>query len=90
MNNLGRKLISGIVVAKYFSAPAHDHDQLAYLPSQYISERIKDEGIEAIMYPSVLDSGGNNIAFFSPDHAICKSVKTVTVNSVNYEFKNNA
>lgn len=90
INDFSKMLISGIVVAKYFSAPAHDHDQLAYLPSQYISERIKDKGIQAIMYPSVLDASGKNIAFFSPNDSICESVKTVTVSNVNYEFKNNA
>jgi len=81
------QLVSSIVNSHYFSAPAHDHDALAYLTSQYISERFKSSGIQAILYPSVLHGAGKNVAFFSPNAAKCNSVNLFKINSVKYNYK---
>ena len=80
------QLVSSIINSHYFSAPAHDHDALAYLASQYISERFKSNGIQAILYPSALHGTGKNVAFFSPNVTKCNSVNLFKIDNVKYYF----
>ncbi len=80
------QFVSSSINAHYFSKPAHEHDELAYLTSQYIAERFKSVGIQAIIYSSVLHSTGKNIAFFSPNVTKCNNVNIFKINSVEYKF----
>jgi RES domain-containing protein len=59
-----RELISWM-----FSAPFDPRDDTAYVPTQYLAERIKREGIDGIMYDSALNPDGYNIAFFDTTSA---------------------
>lgn len=59
--------INSIFINKlFFSAPAHEKDDLAYITSQFISERFKIMGADGILYPSVLNENGLNICLFNP------------------------
>ncbi|NTS77536.1 RES family NAD+ phosphorylase [Catenovulum sp. SM1970] len=80
------QIISSVLTKHYFSAPAHNNDDHAYLASQYIAEKFKAYGIEALMYPSVLDDNGMNICFFSTDIAACENVNIRSIKSVIYEY----
>lgn len=84
---VANQLISSILTQQYFSAPAHNHDDHAYLASQYISEKFKLYGIEALIYPSVLDEGGMNVCFFSTDIATCNNVDVASIKRVTYEYE---
>ena len=86
---LANQLISSILIQKYFSAPAHNHDEHAYLASQYIAEKFKSFGIEALIYPSVLDDEGMNVCFFSTDIATCEAVNIASIKRVTYEYESN-
>ncbi|WP_395375792.1 RES family NAD+ phosphorylase [Marinicella sp. W31] len=82
----GQALVSQLLTAHYFSQPTHNSDEHAYLASQYISEKIKLMGVDAIAYPSVLNSEGKNICFFSLEDATCSSVEEVNIDNVSYSF----
>ena len=70
----------------FFAAPAHEHDKLSYITSQFIAERFKNLGADGILYPSVLSEDGLNICIFEPSNAkIQNVVKKVTVRKVTIE-----
>jgi RES domain-containing protein len=48
-----------------FSAPFDPRDDTAYIPTQYIAERIKGAGFDGIIYDSALNAKGYNIALFN-------------------------
>ena len=84
----GALIRSEIINSIYFSAPAHQEDKLAYLPSQYISELFKSRGIEGLQYKSVLHEGGVNLVLFDPSYASCKQTQALRVNAVSYDAEN--
>jgi RES domain-containing protein len=45
--------------------PAHRDDRWAYLGTQYVAERLKDQGIHGILYTSSMRPAGTNVALFS-------------------------
>jgi RES domain-containing protein len=63
-----RELISWM-----FRAPFDPRDDTAYVPTQYLAERIKREGIDGITYDSALNSNGYNVALF--DTASAKTIR---------------
>ncbi|MBL4815104.1 MAG: RES family NAD+ phosphorylase [Shewanella sp.] len=70
----------------FFAAPAHEHDNLSYITSQFIAERFKSLGADGILYPSVLSDEGLNICIFEPSNAeIQNGVEKVTVHKVTIE-----
>ena len=87
IETLANDMILKSINAKYFSTPAHAHDDYAYLPSQYIAEKLKIMGIQGIKYPSVLSESGYNICLFLPDKAEFKISEVINVKGVSYTFK---
>jgi RES domain-containing protein len=53
-----------------FSTPFDPRDDTAYIPTQYLAERIKGAGFAGIIYDSALNSGGYNVTFFDVNAAI--------------------
>jgi len=47
-----------------FSAPFDPRDDAAYIPTQYLAERIKSAGFAGIIYDSALNAGGYNVTLF--------------------------
>ena len=70
------------VVAGLFSIPFDARDDTAYIPSQYLAERIKRTGYHGIQYTSSLYEGGYNVAFFDTGLAIPLQVKVMRVESI--------
>lgn len=70
-----------------FSVPHHPEDSLSYVPTQYLSEVIKNAGYDGIRYPSALNSGGWNLALFDTKAAEYRSRKKVRVTDVKYQVE---
>lgn len=72
-----------------FSAPFDPKDDLAYIPTQYLAEKIKASGVDGIIYDSALCDVGFNLLLFKEDtvkpigstHAIVKAMSA----TVQYE-----
>lgn len=79
-----RELISWI-----FSAPFDPRDDTAYVPTQYLSERIKGAGFDGIIYDSALDPNGFNVTLFDTEAAepICRELATVRSIKVMASFQ---
>ena len=79
--------INSIFINKlFFSAPAHEKDDLAYITSQFISERFKIMGADGILYPSVLNENGLNICLFNPSLVELRGgIRKSTVRAVKIE-----
>jgi len=52
-----------------FSAPFDPRDDTAYIPTQYIAERIKGAGFDGIIYDSALSADGYNVTLFNVESA---------------------
>lgn len=52
-----------------FSAPFDPRDDTAYIPTQYIAERIKGAGFDGIIYDSALSADGYNVTLFNAESA---------------------
>ncbi|MFK7700367.1 RES family NAD+ phosphorylase [Pseudomonas caspiana] len=68
----------------YFASPAHNADRLAYLPSQYLAELFKSEGMDGLEYGSVLHRNGENLALFDVSIAECLDVELHSISEVHY------
>ncbi len=77
------------LITYYFSMPIDPRDDISYIPIQYISERIKKEGFDGIMYDSALDKDGYNICLFNPPKASPKKRFSVSVTDISHEMKTN-
>lgn len=81
MENIWRELI-----AHLFSMPFDPRDDIAYIPTQYISERIKKEGFDGIIYDSALNEDGFNLCLFDVGIAKANKRSKVTVNSMDIKM----
>ncbi|MEK0266642.1 RES family NAD+ phosphorylase [Stenotrophomonas rhizophila] len=85
MVDVFRDVLNSVPLSKYyFATPAHSADRLAYLPSQYLAELFKSEGVDGIEYGSVLNRNGENLALFDTSAAECVGVELHLVEEVNY------
>jgi hypothetical protein len=70
-----------------FSRPISQSDSfLKYLPLQYLSERLKMEGLDGIAYKSSLSEDGHNIAIFDPQNVKCVACRMFDIKRVKYEY----
>lgn len=71
-----------------FSKPISPNDSpLKYLPTQYLSEKLKTEGYDGVAYRSSLSQEGYNIALFDPQKAKCVSCRMYEIKRVKYGFE---
>lgn len=66
-----------------FSAPFDPRDDTAYVPTQYIAERVKASSFDGLAYDSALHEGGYNVALFDPTVAVAVAWRTAKVTSVS-------
>jgi RES domain-containing protein len=52
------------VMAQTLATPQHPNDELAYIPTQYFAEKFKRQGLDGIIYFSVLHEPGSNLVLF--------------------------
>lgn len=71
-----------------FSEPISPNDfSLKYLPTQYLSEKLKIEGYDGVAYRSALSEEGYNIVLFDPQNAKCVSCRMYEVKRIKYDFE---
>lgn len=71
-----------------YSRPISPNDSpLKYLPTQYLSEKLKIEGYDGIAYKSSLNQGGHNITLFDPEKAKCVGCRMFDIEQIKYEFR---
>ena len=71
-----------------FSKPVSPSDSpMKYLPTQYLSERLKMEGYDGIAYKSSLSQDGYNIALFDSLKTKCVSCRMFEVKQVKCEYE---
>ena len=76
------------LVAKLFSTPFDKRDETAYIPTQYLRERIKNEGFDGILYDSALRPEGYNVALFDKNNAQIRGeeIYVTEVKSITYKI----
>ena len=72
-------------VGKHFSIP-NTGDDFQYLPTQFLSEEIKNMGFDGLRFRSSLHNGGINIVLFSADYCKALSSNIVQVNNIKLEI----
>jgi hypothetical protein len=71
-----------------FSKPISPNDSpLKYLPTQFLSEKLKTEGYDGVAYKSSLNEKGYNIALFDPQKAQCISCRMYEIKKMTYDFE---
>jgi len=72
-----------------FSAPFDPRDDTAYIPTQYLAERIKGAGFDGIIYDSSLSSTGYNVTLFDKSSAkpVARELAHVNCIVVDANFK---
>ncbi|KOS64642.1 RES family NAD+ phosphorylase [Lysinibacillus agricola] len=81
-SNNFRKMISLL-----FSTPyAPDDTELEYIPTQYITELIKNKGFDGVKYRSAMNFGGENICIFSASNFDISITKEIKITGIKYDF----
>ncbi len=75
------------LIAYMFSMPFDPRDDTAYMPTQYVTERIKKEGFDGILYDSALNKDGYNVTLFDSKVANSGKLFKVEVADISYELK---
>lgn len=71
-----------------FSRPISPNDSpLKYLPTQFLSEKLKTEGYDGIAYRSSLNEDGYNIALFDPQKAKCIESHIYEIKKITYDYE---
>lgn len=71
-----------------FSRPISPNDSLLkYLPTQFVSEKLKTEGYDGVAYRSSLNEKGYNIALFDPQKAKCINCRMYKIKKMTYDFE---
>lgn len=68
-----------------FAAPFDPRDDTAYVPTQYIAERMKASQFDGLIYDSALHEGGYNVALFDPTLAAGVHRKKAKVRSLSVQ-----
>ena len=70
------------LISWMFTHPFDPRDDTAYVPTQYLSERIKGEGYDGILYDSSLNPNGYNVTLFDSSFVTGTNRSMATVNSI--------
>jgi RES domain-containing protein len=76
------------LITRMFSVPFDPRDDTAYIPTQYLAERIKGAGFSGIIYDSSLNTDGYNVTLFDVKraNAIRRKKSRVTAAKVEARF----
>ncbi|SDG85191.1 RES family NAD+ phosphorylase [Microbacterium pygmaeum] len=58
-----------------------------YIPTQYLCEMAKSLSFDGVLYSSSQRPGGRNVVLFNVDDAVCESVQTVVITSIEAEWE---
>jgi len=82
--NVAGEAAAILVLTKSFERPGHEESEIEYVPTQFLSSIFKSLGFHGIIYSSLMNSSGHNVALFDPSFAIGEAVDLYDVNSVSY------
>lgn len=71
--------------AYMISRPVHRDDASAYLGTQYLAQGLRSKGVKGLLYSSLLNPGGANLALFAEHRLTGVSVALHEVRSVTYD-----
>ncbi len=75
-------------ISQEIAKPLRRQDsELDYLPTQYISDYIKEQGFDGVEYSSTMREGGINIALFNSDEYKCTKATVYQIKSISYDEK---
>ncbi|HQW57751.1 MAG TPA: RES family NAD+ phosphorylase [Gammaproteobacteria bacterium] len=75
-------------INNYFSKPISPNDSpLKYLSTQFLSEKLKNEGYDGIGYKSSLNDDGYNVVLFNSQQVKCIKCGIYEIKKLNYEFE---
>lgn len=75
------------VISEEFSKPIRpDSKELSYLPTQFIAEYFRNNGLDGVRYESAVHKDGKNIAFFDVGALDITRSKIVKVTKIDYGF----
>lgn len=75
-------------INNYFSKPISPNDSpLKYLPTQFLSEKLKTEGYDGIGYKSSLNDEGYNVTLFNSQQAKCIKCGIYQIKKLKYDFE---
>ncbi len=72
-------------LAYEFSRQNKEKDELSYLPTQYLSEYIKQCGFDGLRFESSLNPGGINLVIFDPQACDIISFELHIMKNITYE-----
>lgn len=73
------------LISKEIAKPLRRHDSaLDYLPTQYISDYIKSQGLDGVEYISTMREGGFNLAVFNSNDFSCTKTTVYRIKSISY------
>lgn len=84
-NKLSNILKSVNFSQREFSRQAHSDQPGRYLDTIYISQLIREKGFDGVAYKSLLNEGGVNYAFFTPEKLSCTETWVCKVTSVQVQ-----
>jgi hypothetical protein len=61
--------------------------ELNYIPTQFFSELVKNNGFDGIEYSSSVYKTGKNIVLFDTNSASCFKTELYRINNINYEYE---
>lgn len=74
-------------ISEDIARPLRRHDSLLdYLPTQYISDFIKNKGFDGIEYKSTMNEGGYNLAIFDECLFECIAVDVYDIRELKYKY----
>ena len=73
------------LISQEIAKPLRRQDSaLDYLPTQYISDYIKSQGLDGVEYISTMHEGGLNLAVFDSDIFKCTKTTVYRIKSISY------
>ncbi|MCP3807149.1 RES family NAD+ phosphorylase [Paenibacillus sp. Lou8.1] len=76
------------VIGQEFSRPVRpDSSEIDYMPTQFIAEYFRDQGVDGVKYSSATHAGGINYLFFNPNEFNIKIKCSVEIKGINYEYQ---
>jgi hypothetical protein len=78
------KVLYILFMKESFSRPSHEESKVEYVPTQFVASLLESRGFDGIIYSSLLNASGVNVAVFDTTSAELKSVEIHEVWSVHY------
>jgi hypothetical protein len=75
------------LIGRQMSEPVNTDDAMIdYIPTQYLSEYILQNGYSGFIYESALNSGGKNVVLFNPASVRMQNPEAIAITSVHYKI----